>query len=104
MILTAIMVQLGFLAAWRTMHRLHLVLISPVLTRSRTFFSLFLGPLGDSFDLRRFSCLAGLRMSPEPAIRRVPLVCWTQLNARTPWIVVFNEAVIEAFALDVVSK
>ena len=57
MILTAIVVQLGSLAAWRTMHRLHLVLISPLLTSNGTL-----------------------------------------------WIVVLNQAVIEAFALDVVSK
>ena len=36
MILTAIMVQLGSLTAWRNMHRLHLVLISPLLTSNGT--------------------------------------------------------------------
>ena len=56
MILTAVMIQLGSLAAWRTMHRLHLVLI-------------------------------GLLLTSNPSAG----------------IVVFNKAVIEAFALVVLS-
>ena len=124
MILITIMVQRGFLAAGRTVQRLHLVLFSPLLASNGTpWFIVTNEAVIEAFALDvvskwpdrtivPFRIKEGLSSRACSVVAKASSLISVLLEARLfyrvkwwqPWIVVFTKVLIEALALDVVSK